>query len=395
VRSIIFGTRVSSASAASGQPSRQRTPAAGGRANSPDGGRPPTIIDVAMRAGVSKSVVSRALTGAKTVSQEARAAVLAAADELGYRPNAVARSLARRRSFNVGVMVSDLHNLFFAEILDGISAVAAADGYRMLIATGNRDPQAEADALNSLLELRSDGVILLGPRLDAAMLGRASREVPLALVGSVHRLRGVDSVTDDDLAGARLAVEHLAGLGHRRIAHVDGGGGAGSAERRAGYEETMRRLDLAREARVAAGDFTEEGGYRGARRLLSTRKPPTAIFASNDMAALGVLEALEEAGLRVPQDVSLVGYDNNWLAGLRHISLTTVHQPRREIGERAMKALLHRVERPRARARRLVLEPHLVVRSTTAPPLAGVRHENAPVKPARARTGERATRSER
>jgi DNA-binding LacI/PurR family transcriptional regulator len=348
-------------------PGQRRTPSA-------DAGRPPTIIDVAERAGVSKSVVSRALTGAKTVSQEARAAVLAAADELGYRPNAVARSLARRRSFHVGVMVSDLHNLFFAEILDGISAVAAGSGYRMLIATGDRDPRAEADALGSLLELRTDGVILLGPRLDAATLGRAGREVPLALVGSVHQLPGVDSVADDDVMGAELAIQHLAGLGHRRICHVDGGSGAGSAERRAGYETSMRRLGLEAEVRVAAGDFTEEGGYEGTRRLLAGRPLPTAIFASNDMAAIGALEAIEEAGLRVPEDVSLVGYDNTALAALRHVSLTTVHQPRREIGEMAMKALLRRVDRPGARARRVVLEPHLVVRSTTASPALGRKH---------------------
>jgi DNA-binding LacI/PurR family transcriptional regulator len=331
--------------------------------------RPPTIIDVARRAGVSKSVVSRVLTGAPMVSSESRAAVMAAAAELDYRPNAVARSLARRRSYHVGVMVSDLHNLFFAEILDGISNVAAAVDYRMLIATGNRDPAAEAEALGSLLELRSDGVIMLGPRLDAATLGRAGREVPLALVGSVHRLPGVDSVADDDLLGARLAVEHLAGLGHRRIAHVDGGQGAGAAERRSGYAGTMRRLGLESEVLVARGDFTEEGGYEGGSRLLRADRPPTAIFASNDMAAIGVLEAADEAGLLVPRDLSLVGYDNNALAALRHIALTTVHQPRREIGEMAMRALLRRVERPGSRARRAVLQPHLVVRSTTAPPL--------------------------
>jgi DNA-binding LacI/PurR family transcriptional regulator len=323
---------------------------------------------VARRAGVSKSVVSRVLTGAATVSPESRAAVLAAAGELGYRPNAVARSLARRRSYHVGVMVSDLHNLFFAEILDGISGVAADVGYRMLIATGNRDPAAEVEALDSLLELRSDGVILLGPRLDASTLGRAGREVPLALVGSVHRLAGVDSVANDDVLGAALAVEHLVGLGHRRIAHVDGGRGAGAAERRAGYVSAMRRQGLASEVNVASGDFTEEGGYGGGRQLLRAHRPPTAVFASNDMAAIGVLEAADEAGLQVPGDVSLVGYDNNELAALRHIALTTIHQPRREIGEMAMRALLRRVERPRARARRTILEPHLVVRSTTARP---------------------------
>jgi DNA-binding LacI/PurR family transcriptional regulator len=296
---------------------------------------------------------------------------LAAAVELGYRPNAVARNLARRRSYHVGVMVSDLHNLFFAEILDGISAVAGSNGYRVLIATGNRDPRAEVDALASLLELRTDGVILLAPRLDGLIVRRAGREVALAVVGGNHRLPGVDSVTDDDTLGAGLAVEHLAGLGHRRIAHVDGGEGAGAAERRSGYQAAMLRLGLGMEATVAKGDFTEEGGYEGARNLLAEGPAPTAIFASNDLAAVGALEAVEQAGLRVPNDVSLIGYDNTSLAAMRHIALTTIHQPRREIGEMAMKALLHRVERPGCRARRVVLQPRLVVRETTALPRPG------------------------
>ena len=305
---------------------------------------------------------------AGTVSRESRDAVLAAAEELGYRPNAAARSLVQRRSFNVGVLVSDLHNPFFAEIIDGIEAAAAAGGYRMLIATGNRDRDAEAHALETLLELRTDGVILLSPRLAPPLVARAGRSVPVAVVASLMRAPRVDVVVNDDVRGAELAVKHLAGLGHRRIAMVDGGDGAGAAERRCGYEATMRRLGLGALIRVAAGDYTEEGGYSGAQHLLRLRPRPTAIFASNDLAAVGALDAIEEAGLEVPADVSLVGYDNTALASLRHISLTTVHQPRRQIGEMAMKAVLRRIERNGARAKRLVLEPRLVSRQTTGPP---------------------------
>lgn len=308
------------------------------------------------------------MRGAGTVSRESRDAVLAAAEELGYRPNAAARSLVQRRSFNVGVLVSDLHNPFFAEIIDGIEAAAAAGGYRMLIATGNRDRGAEAHALETLLELRTDGVILLSPRLAPPLVARAGRSVPVAVVASPMRVPRVDVVVNDDVRGAELAIKHLAGLGHRRIAMVDGGDGAGAAERRCGYEAAMRRLGLGDLIRVAAGDYTEEGGYSGARHLLRLHPRPTAIFASNDLAAVGALDAVEEAGLGVPADVSLVGYDNTALASLRHISLTTVHQPRRQIGEMAMKAVLRRIERNRARAKRLVLEPRLVSRQTTGPP---------------------------
>jgi DNA-binding LacI/PurR family transcriptional regulator len=338
-----------------------------------DGVRPPTIIDVAERAGVSKSVVSRVMRGERSVSASSRAAVVAAAEQLGYRANAVARSLVQRRTYNVGVMVSDLHNIFFAEVLDGLYAAAAERGYRALITTGNRDPAAEELALEQLLELRADGVVLAGARLGAGVIAKVARSVPIALVGSDLRLRDVDVVVDDDFRGAALAVEHLVDLGHKDIALIDGGQGAGAAQRRAGFESAMKRARLAASARVEAGDFTEEGGYEGARRLLGGRRRPTAIFASNDQSAVGALNAILEADLEVPGDISLIGYDNTALAALRHISLTTIHQPRRQIGEMAMKAVLRRIEHPGARAQRHILAPKLVVRTTTGKPSRGVR----------------------
>jgi DNA-binding LacI/PurR family transcriptional regulator len=332
--------------------------------------RPATIIDVAARAGVSKSVVSRALRGDANVSAVRREAVLAAAEALNYRPNAVARSLVQRRTFNVGVIVADLHNLFYAEVLDGIGLVAREYGYKVLIATGNLAREPEIDALETLLQLRTDGIILAGTMLSNRVLRTMARAVPMALISSVGRVAGVDTVVTDDFRGAGLTVEHLVGLGHRRIALVDGGPGAGAAERRRGYEAAMCRFHLSDEVRVASGDFTEEGGRRGTRRLLERQECPTAICVGNDLAAVGALNALAEAGLEVPRDVSVVGYDNTALAALRHVALTTVHQPRFQIGEMAMNALLRRVERPSARPRRQLLEPTLVVRQTTAPPRA-------------------------
>jgi DNA-binding LacI/PurR family transcriptional regulator len=304
-----------------------------------------------------------------SVSAASRVAVIAAAEALGYRANAVARSLVQRRTFNVGVMVSDLHNIFFAEVLDGLYAAAAERGYRTLITTGNRDPAAEARALEQLLELRADGVVLAGARLSAEVVGAAARAIPVALVGSDLRLKDVDVVVDDDFKGAVLAVEHLAGLGHRDIALIDGGGGAGAAERREGYQAAMAAAGLTLRERIEPGDFTERGGYEGARRLLRGTPRPTAIFASNDQSAVGALDAINESGLRVPQDVSLMGYDNTALAALGHISLTTIHQPRNQIGVMAMKAVLRRIEHPGVPARRHVLAPKLIVRdTTTAPP---------------------------
>ncbi len=329
--------------------------------------RQPTIHDVAARAGVSKSLVSRVLRGEATVSDLRRRAVLDAVEALGYRPNAAARSLVQRRSHTIGAIVSDLHNPFHAEILDGIDRAASARGFRVLIAAGRRDAAREEEALATLLELPADGVVLVGALLPEASLAAAARSVPVALVARTVDLPGVDTVRNDDVRGAGLAVEHLAALGHRRIAHVDGGAGAGAEERRRGYREAMARHGLAGEVRVAGGDFTEDGGYRGARSLLAAGPRPTALWVANDVAGLGALNALAEAGLAVPRDVSLVGYDNIDLSALRHISLTTVHQPRREMGESATEALLARLDARAARPRRTVLAPTLVVRGTTAP----------------------------
>jgi len=333
----------------------------------------PTITDVARRAGVSKSLVSLVMRGADHVSPERRQAVNKAAAELGYRPNAMARSLVQRRTHLVGVMVSDLHNPFFADVVAGIQEQAARTGYKVLVNSGNRAAAREADAMETLLQLRADGIILGSPVLDDEVIGRASREVPIVLVGREAHGPAVDSVTNDDRAGAEVAVEHCVSLGHRRIAHIDGGHGAGAPARRHGYEAAMKRLGLGDLVSVVSGTYTEEGGHTGCLLLLAQKPRPTAIFAANDLAAIGALNAIEESGLKVPDDVSLVGYDNTSLAALRHISLTTIHQPRLEMGQLALSTLLERVDHDREEPRRVILSPSLVVRASTAPPREGVR----------------------
>jgi len=302
------------------------------------------------------------------VREEKRKAVLRAAEQLGYRPNAVARSLVRNRTNVIGVMLSDLHNLYFAEVVDGIEAEALSAEYRALINTGSRMAEREWAAIETLLQLRTDGLILAGPVLPASLILSAAASVPVVLVARASRWPSVDSVTNDDRAGARMAVDHLVALGHRDIAHVDGGAGAGAASRRSGYLEAMRDHGLARVAAVAPGTFTEEGGASGIDRLLASRARPTAVFVANDLAAVGALHALERHGAGVPEDVSVVGYDNTALAALGHIDLTTIDQPRREIGATAVRLLLERLDDGRHRGRHVVLSPRLVVRGTTRPP---------------------------
>jgi DNA-binding LacI/PurR family transcriptional regulator len=327
----------------------------------------PTIVDVARRAGVSKSLVSLVLRGAPNVSDEKREAVTRAAEEIGYRPNAVARSLVRRRSFVIGVMVSDLHNPYFTEVIDGIEAASRAAGYHALFNSGGRRAAGEADAIDALLQLRTDGVVMAGPVLSAARIAQVAAAVPVVVVARSSRSRAHDSITNDDRMGARLAVDHLVSLGHRAIAHVDGGTGAGSPQRRSGFLRAMARHGLAASATVVRGAFTEDGGRDGVRTILSAGRRPTAVFVGNDLAAVGALDALDEHGLRVPHDVSLVGYDNIALAGLGHIDLTTIDQPRREMGVTAVELLLERRDGGRRDARHLVVPPSLVVRGSTAP----------------------------
>lgn len=298
------------------------------------------------------------------VSDESRQRVAEAAAKLGYRPNLMARNLAARKTMTIGVLLNDLHNPWFAEVTDGIHASAERHGYQLILASGRRSPRLESRALDTFLASRVDGIIVAGCRLASARLEAIASEVALVSVGRAFSKVGIGSVTTDDAYGARLAVEHLYELGHRRIAHIDGGKGAGASPRRTGYLRTMRRLALADAAQVIAGDFTEEAGAHGAEKLLRGSVLPSAIFTANDLSAVGTIDVIERGGLGVPDDVSVVGFDNTSLAALNHIGLTTIDQPRREMGAAAAKMLIE-VINDRAELSDVLMAPSLVVRRTT------------------------------
>ena len=328
----------------------------------------PTIRNVAERAGVSKSLVSLVLRGSPHVSEHRRQAVQAAARELGYRPNAVARSLVEGRTHLIGALVADLHNPFYAEFLDGLQESLHGDGLRMLIGNSQWDPAFEDEAVESFLELRVDGLVLLGIAPTSETLIEATSYTPTVVVGERGiQLEGVDVVADDDELGAMLAIDHLVGLGHKRIAHIEGARTSAGRFRCEGYLEAMRKHGLAPYIMVENGECTEESGRQAARALLTREPRPTAIFAANDTVALGVLSAAGELGLRVPQDLSVVGYDNTHLAAVHHISLTSVDQPRRIMGRSAAALLSDRISDPGQPARLRQVTPSLVVRRSTGP----------------------------
>ncbi|HWD76989.1 MAG TPA: LacI family DNA-binding transcriptional regulator [Solirubrobacteraceae bacterium] len=332
--------------------------------------RAPTMEDVAREAGVSRALVSLVMREQPNVSESRRARVLAAAERLGYRPNAMARSLASRRTKTVGVVLDDLRNPFFAEIAGGVEELASQLGYQMLISAGGRQARRERAALATLLEYRVDGVILVSPRMQVPDIRAAAAEVPVVMVG--RQVRGIDAdfVVIDEGHGVELVLEHLLALGHEQVTHVDGGNGAGGPQRRTAFLRGMRLRRLAAGATVIRGDFTEEAGVTAAREMLAGAALPTAVFAANDLVAAGLLGGFDQAGVAVPGDVSIVGYDNVSIAHLAHVSLTTVHQPRTEMGQMALELLLDRIDNRRRSIVRVV-EPSLVVRSTTAPPRAG------------------------
>jgi DNA-binding LacI/PurR family transcriptional regulator len=328
--------------------------------------RTPTIRDVAARAGVSKSLVSLVLRGAESVRPEKRAAVMAAIEELGYRPNAAARSLSERRTRTVGVLISDLRNPWFVELLDGLNSRLYDSGLHPLLADGHLNRRLGEDLTRTFTELRVDGLVAVGTLRDPQALRTAAGQIPTVVAGTREPvLPGVDIVANDDEQGARLATEHLIGLGHRHIAHIAGHGAVGELRRRS-FEATMREHGLADTAVVERGDLTEEGGYRATVRLLSRPKRPTAVFAVNDMSCVGALSAAEESGLQVPRDLSLVGYDNTYLSRLRHLWLTTVDNASHDVGRRAAQRLLDRIENPGRAGEVELATPSLEVRGSTA-----------------------------
>src|SRR3954468_9269642 len=268
-----------------------------------------TMDDVAREAGVSRALVSLVMRRSEKVSRQRRELVLATAERLGYRPNAIARHLASHRTHTVGVLLNDLHNPFFAEIANGIEQDASDLGYRLLLITGGRRQQRERAMLEALLEYRTDGLILVSPRMSGRQIAADVGSLPCVVIGRRVRSMQIDCVMTDEALGSHEVIEHLVGLGHQRVVHIDGGQGAGSAPRRSGYLRAMADAGLSRFAKVIPGDFTEQAGVAAGEKLLGGEHRPAAVFAANALVAVGLIDRLEQGGVKIPDDVSVVGYD--------------------------------------------------------------------------------------
>ena len=300
-----------------------------------------TIRDVAEHAKVSISTVSRVLNDTCKVKEDKRLRVLSAARELGYTPNPAAQSLHSRKTGAIGILLPYVSGDFYAELLNGIDSAAQEEGHMLLISTSHNSEEELAAALQGMYR-RVDGILVMAPVLTSnQVLASAPSGLPVVFLNTRTEGSKIPLISFDNYGGMRQMTEYLIGQGHNRIGFITGSAAAfDAAERFRGYREAIQLAGLpVDEDLVVQGEFTQQAGFEGARRLLSLSEPPTAIMASNDVAAIGALSAIRESGLRVPEDVALTGFDDIPNSSFTFPPLTTVHIPISELGKRSVRLL--------------------------------------------------------
>lgn len=332
-------------------------------------GRMPTMADIAEHVGVSRQLVSLVLRGVPGPSAESRERVLAAAAELGYRPNASARLLRQHRTHLIGVTFGMRHP-FQVSFVENLFVRAAEEGFGVV--PGPVTPERPTDAVvAALMEERVEALIAFNPDPASPVLAEAIGQIPVVWLGEWVDEPAVDNVHVDEVEGLRLAVEHLVGLGHRDIEYVGGVGGAVATDRARAYRSAMTEAGLGSRARVVPSDFLEEGGAAAARRILRRRRRPTAIICGGDQCAVGALAVLARAGVPVPEEISVIGFDDSYVASLSYHRLTSVHQDAEATVGASLRAVLDRLESPDRPRQVFATETRLVVRSSTGPVPAG------------------------
>ncbi|UXH80761.1 LacI family DNA-binding transcriptional regulator [Roseateles amylovorans] len=324
-----------------------------------------TLGMVAQASGVSPSTVSRILNGTAVVSQDKKDAVDRAIAELGFVPNPIARVLAGGRSLSVGVVTQSIDSPYYGVALRGIEEVLDTVGYVPLFASGHWNAKEEQRCIDTLRARRVDGLIVLTGRLSDESLRKLAKELPVVVTGRTMKAPGLYALNFNDFEGARLATHHLLTLGHRQIAFITGDPVHPDAqERLRGYRAALEAAGVRYQpSLVLPGLFHEDSGLMAVERLIDSRQPFTAIFAANDQMAFGANLALHRRGIRVPDDVSIVGFDD--LAGAGHAipPLTTIHQAGLELGRCAAQALMDLLADKKPTAQ--LPEPRLIIRSST------------------------------
>ena len=330
----------------------------------------PTIKDIARMASVSHSTVSRALHKPSLVDPKTADKIQRIARRVGYRASAVARGLVTQRTRTIGVVVTTIADPFMSEVLSGIDEAANRCGYSVFLTESKTDSELEVKAVHSFAERWVDGIIVTSSRVGSLHFKLLlETKVPVVLVNNQHPEASPHSVMIQNVEGSRQAVQHLIRLGHRRIAYIrDRFGYKSDAERLAGYRAALKQsgVTFSKEL-VVCGDGKAEGGMVAMRNLLGLQDPPTAVFCYNDMTALGALRCIHDERLQVPQDISLVGFDDLFIASYTQPRLTTVRQPRHQLGQLAMETLL-KLMSGQDSVVSISVPAELVVRESTAPP---------------------------
>lgn len=329
----------------------------------------PTIKDVAKQVGVSTATVSHVINKTRFVSDEVRKRVLRAIEELDYHPNAVARSLVKKRTHTIGIIISDILNPFYTAIVRGIEDVTYQSGYNVVLCNSDEDPEKEVLYIQILLERRIDGLVLSSAFKDGVhpLLSKL-KMVPLVTI--VRKVRGLagDSVFGDNVEGVYQALRHLIQLGHRGIAIISGPRGLSSGEERLlGYQKALGDHGITVDSNfIKFGDFKRESGYTLTKEVLQQKEAPTALFVANNQMTIGALNAINELGIRVPKDLSLVGFDDMEWYSFLNPPLTTVEQSPYLMGKTAGEMLLQRINKKRKSTKKIIIPSRLIVRESTA-----------------------------
>ena len=338
-----------------------------GRGEEQDKGKMVTQQDVAERANVSTTTVSHVINETRFVSKELRERVYTAMEELDYQPNAIARSLRRKRTEQIGVILPDIAYPFLAEVAGGVEEAGHRMGYKIIFCASHQDAEKELACLNLARSKQVDGIMFLGAGPGSRHL-KALVERGTPAVSCNRRFEDVqiDSVTADNVQAGLEATSHLIGLGHHRVGCIAGRDDIPiSRQRLDGYRSALKELGIpVRDTLIVQDDFGNRGGYDAMNRLLGLPEPPTAVFACNDLMAMGAICAASKRRLRVPEDVAVIGCDDIALAAFTNPSLSTMALPKRELGTRALELLVRRIEDGDQPVERQVLPVRLVVRDS-------------------------------
>ena len=328
------------------------------------------IKDVALEAGVSTATVSHVINNTKFVTGGTREKVLSAIEQFHYYPNAHARTLASGRSNIIGLLVSDISNPFFPELVKSVEETAFESGYNVILVNTNYDAGRAADYVRRLIELKVAGVALMTSELDPALIDElASKQVRVVFHNLGTAGEHMSNIKVDYAAGIEEAVQHLVSLGHRNVVHIAGPNHFRSAviRREAFLNSMTHHFPRARKPVVYEGNFKFDGGQRAAKKILGAGNLPTAVVAANDMMALGAMQQFRAGGLTIPQDISIIGFDDIAFAALSDPPLTTVCSPRTEIGRKAIEALISTINHPGQKGGEFEVTTYLVTRGSTAP----------------------------